>query len=146
MLAFLRKVFTENAGLKTLSLILALAIWFYIVRELNKGSDEEKAFLGKVLPMENVVAKKLVIKPLFVGQPKRGYAVDKAKVAIVPEYVIVIGAKDMLNKVRFAYSLPIDLAGASKTFTASASLSSIAPGVFLDETAVQITVPIEKER
>ena len=50
MLNFLKDFFTKNVALKFTALILALALWFYIVGELKKGSDEERRFLNKVLP------------------------------------------------------------------------------------------------
>ena len=53
MLKFTRKFFTKNIGLKFMALILALALWFYIVNELKKGSEEERQFLNRVLPREN---------------------------------------------------------------------------------------------
>ncbi len=49
MLRTIKKFFTENLALKVTSLILALALWFYIVDSLNKGSEEEKKILNKVL-------------------------------------------------------------------------------------------------
>jgi len=47
---FIRKFFTANIGLKLTALILAFMLWFYIVGELNKGSEEEKRFLNRVIP------------------------------------------------------------------------------------------------
>lgn len=50
MFGFIRKFFTKNIGLKFTALILALALWFYVVDELKKGSEEERQFLNHVLP------------------------------------------------------------------------------------------------
>ena len=50
MLEFIRKFFTKNIGLKFTALILALALWFYVVNELKKGNEEERQFLNRVLP------------------------------------------------------------------------------------------------
>jgi len=41
--------FTKNIPLKVLSFILALLIWFYIVNELNRGSQEELQALRKIM-------------------------------------------------------------------------------------------------
>lgn len=144
MLERLRKIFTRNIGLKATAFILALAIWFYIVNELKKGSEEERQFLNKVLPKENIAAKKLSIYPIFSGKPRRGYVIDNKKVVVVPEYCLVVGTKELLEKVRFAYTMPIDAAGISKSFTKSVPLSPIAPGIYMEETLVQVTVPVEK--
>ena len=144
MLDFLRNLFTRNIGLKALGLFLALALWFYIVNELKKGSEEERRFLQSVMPKESVATKKLDIYPVFSGRPKSGYFVDSKKVIIVPEYCLVVGTKDLVEKIRHAYTMPIDIRGADKDFTKTVPLSPITPGIYMEETLVQVTVPVEK--
>ena len=145
MLRSIRDVFTKHLLLKFLSLILALLVWFYIVNELNKGPNEELELLRKIHPGEGMVAKKLEIKPVFVGRPSWGNSVKRDQVAMVPEYCVVMGSKNALSKIKFAYTMPIDLKRASKTFTTQVDLNPIAPGVYMEETLVQVTVPIEKD-
>lgn len=145
MLDFIRKFFTKHLGLKFTALILALALWFYIVGELNRGSEEERQFLNRVLPQEGIVAKKLKIMPIFIGRPRTGYAVDPRKAVVVPEYCIVVGTKDLLGKIRFSYTMPIDVSGESKPFSKSVALNPIAPGVYMEETFVDVTVSVEKQ-
>jgi len=138
-------LFTGRVGLKITALILALVLWFYVVDELNKGSEEERQFLNKVLPSEGVVAKKLTIKPIFIGAPKYGYSIDVKKAVVLPEYCIVVGSKELLSKVRFIYTMPVDARGISKTFTTAVPLNPIAPGIFMEDTLVQVTVPVERD-
>jgi YbbR domain-containing protein len=145
MFVSLWKLLTKNASLKLVALILALVLWFYVVNELNKGSEVDRQFLNKVLPSDGVMAKKLMIKPVFIGTPRSGFAVDSTKAVIVPEYCIVVGQKDLLLRTRFAYTMPIDVRGISKPFTKSVPLNPIAPGIFMEETLVQVTVPIERQ-
>jgi len=144
MFRSIARFFTENAALKLTALILALVLWFYAVNELNKGSEEDKQFLSRVLPSEGVVAKKLAIRPIFIGGPLYGYVVDNDKAVITPEYCIVVGPRGMLEKMRYAHTMPIDLHGVSRSFTKSVPLSPIAPGIFMEETLVQVTIPIER--
>jgi len=144
VLEFLRKIFVKNIGLKITALILALALWFYIVNELNKGSDEERQLLNRVLPKEGMAAKKLSIKPVFIGKAHSGYVINSQKVVVVPEYCIVVGPKDILEKVRFVYTMPIDINYSAKTFIKSIPLNPIAPGIYMEETLVQVTIPVEK--
>lgn len=145
MLKSIRKFFTKNVWLKIGALLLALALWFYVVNELNKGSEEDRQFLNKILPSEGLSAKKLLIKPILVGTPPRGYTADPRKAVVAPEYCIVVGTKDLLSKIRFAYTMPIDMRGAAKSFTRSVPLSPIAPGIYMEETLVQVTVSVEKQ-
>jgi hypothetical protein len=125
--------------------MLALLAWFYIVNELNKGSNEEVEILKKMNnPGEGMVARKLMIKPVFVGKPSWGNSVIQDQVVTVPDYCVVIGAKSVLGRVKSAYTMPIDLKKSSNTFTTQVALRPIAPGVYMEETLVQVTVPIEK--
>ena len=144
MFEHIKNLFTKNIGLKIIALILALALWFYIVNELNKGTEEEKQLLRRMLPSEGMAAKKLMIRPIFVGRIRSGYEMVKDKILIVPEYCIVVGTKDLLEKIRYIYTMPIDVAGSYKTLTRSIALNPIAPGVYMEETLVQVTVPIER--
>ena len=145
MLQSIKNFFTQNIWLKIGSLLLALVLWFYIVNELNKGSEEDRQFLNKVLPSEGVVAKKLSIKALLVGSPRWGYTADPRKAVIVPDYCIVVGTRQLLSKIRFAYTTPIDISNVTKPFTKSVPLNPIAPGIYMEETLVQVTVPIERQ-
>lgn len=145
MLQSIKDLFTRHLVLKILSLMLALLMWFYIVNELNKGSNEELELLRKMRPGRGMVAKKLMISPVFVGKPAWGNSVRRDQVVVAPEYCVVMGSRDVLNGIKAAYTVPIDLKRASKTFTAQTALSPIAPGVYMEETLVQVTVPIEKD-
>ena len=87
----------------------------------------------------------LSIMPVFIGTPRSGFMVDHEKAVVVPEYCIVVGTKELLDKVRFIYTMPIDVSGASKPFTKSVALNPIAPGIYMEETLVQVTVPIESK-
>jgi len=139
-----RKIFLKDIGLKFMAFILTLALWFYIVSELHKGSEEEQRLLNNVLPRENIAAKKLTIKPVFIGRARYGYVMNNKKVVVIPEYCIVVGTKELLENITYAYTLPIDIGMASRAFTKSVALSPIAPGVYMEETLVQVAVPIEK--
>ena len=48
MFKFFKALFTKNFGLKAVALILALVSWFYIVKELNRGTEDDMRFLRKI--------------------------------------------------------------------------------------------------
>jgi YbbR domain-containing protein len=141
----MKKILIKNPGLKLTALILALALWYYVVGELKRGSEEDMRFMNRVLPSEGIVTKKLLIRPIIVGKPKRGYFYDSRTIVTVPDYCIVVGTKELLDKVRVIYTMPIDISAAYKPITKSVALNPIAPGVFMEDTQVQVTVPVEKE-
>lgn len=136
---------TKNLALKLISLILALMLWFYIVDELNRGNEEDRQLVSRILPSEGMMTKKLAIKAVIVGRPRHGYRLVEKEVLISPEFCIVVGKKAMMEKLRFAYTMPIDVSGASKPVAVSIALSPIAPGTFMEETFVNVVIPIEKK-
>jgi len=144
MFRSIKELFTENIGLKLLALVLALLAWFYIVKELNKGSQDDVQMLRKIMPAESIAAKKLTIKPVFLGKPRNGYSVVTDKITVSPPYCIVVGNRDVLMRIQFAYTVPILITGVDKPFTKAVPLNAIAPGVYMEETLVDVTVPVER--
>lgn len=138
--------FTKNFTLKLISLVLALMLWFYIVDELNRGTEEDRQLASRILPSEGMMTKKLVIKAVIVGRPRQGYRFIEKKAIISPEFCIVVGKKAMMEKLRFAYTMPIDVSDAVKTIATSIALSPIAPGAYMEETFVHVIIPVEKKR
>lgn len=134
----------ENIFLKFLSLLLAIGLWFYIVSELDKGGEEEKVAFQKIFPSYETISKNLPIKPILVGKPRRGYRVVEEKIASEPGYCIVVGPRNILKNVRHIFTLPLDVEGASAPFTRAVPIRSIAPGIFVENTLVAVTVPVER--
>jgi YbbR domain-containing protein len=144
MLKFFGKLVGENFLLKVISLVLAVGLWFYIVGELNKGAEEERLVFQKIFPSYGMITKKLEIKPIVMGKPKRGFTVIEDKIAVYPSYCIVIGPKSVLKDIKEIDTVPIDISGADKIITRAVPLKSIAPGIFVEETLVAATIPIER--
>lgn len=139
-----KRIFGRNIMLKMTSLALAIGLWFYIVNELGKGSEEETIALQRILPSYGMLTKKLVIRPITVGKPKRGFRIVEDKITVSPEFCIVLGPKKVLNNIRFIYTLPIDVAGVDGAVTKQVPLKPLAPGVYVEGTLVTVNIPVEK--
>ena len=144
MIRRFRRLAFENFLLKAASLILAIGLWFYIVNELGRGSEDERMALQKILPSYTMETKTLVIKPVMIGKPRRGYRVLAEKISTVPPYCIVVGPRNVLGSLKYIFTLPVDLAGADKTVTQAVPLKSVSPGIYMEETLVTVTIPIER--
>ena len=145
MYSFLKRLFGENLLLKGISLILAIGLWFYIVNELGKGSEEETIALQRILPSYGMLTKKLVIKPIIVGKPKQGFRIVEDKIAVLPEFCIVLGPRKVLRNLRFIYTMPVDIAGGDAMVAKQVPLKPLAPGVYVEEILVTVNIPIEKK-
>ena len=143
MLRRIFRFFTKNIGLKIVALILALILWFYVGKEVSRESEGNRHFMKRLFPSEGVMAKKLVISPVIVGNPRSGYEVDQANVTLAPGYCIAVGTKDLLDNITIAPTMPINVDSAAKSFTRSVPLRSI-PGVYMEETTTQVSIPIQK--
>jgi YbbR domain-containing protein len=144
MFKFVGRLVTENFALKIVSLFLAVGVWFYVVSELNKGTLEERLAIQQILPSYGMITKKLQIKPIVVGRPKRYYRIVEEKIVVVPDYCIVVGPKSILHNVKYIYTLPIDVTGVNKPVTKTVPLKPIASGIYMEETLVAATVPVEQ--
>lgn len=143
MLRSIAHLFTNNIGLKIIALILSLVLWFYVGKELSRESEGERNFLKKILPSENVSAKRLPVRPTLEGSPQSGYIVDLERVTAAPNICTAVGQRDVLDKITYASTVPININGASRAVTKSIPLRSI-PGVYVEDTVVRVTIPIQK--
>ena len=140
----LTRLLRENMFLKMVSLLLAIGLWFYIVSELDKGSEEERVAFQRMFPSYETISKKLPIKPILVGKPRRGYHVAEEKVIPEPGYCLVVGPRNILRNAKYIFTLPIDVEGESAPFTRAVAIRSVAPGIFVENTLVAVTVPVER--
>ncbi|MBN1526369.1 MAG: YbbR-like domain-containing protein [Candidatus Omnitrophica bacterium] len=143
MIKIIIRFFTENIGLKVIALMLALILWFYVDKEINKGPEEEMQFLKKIFPSEGITAKRLAIKPMIEGELRSGYEIEGGKPTLSPEYCLAVGSKDLLEKISAASTAPVNIDGAFRTFSKSVPLRPI-PGVYMESTSTKVTVTIQK--
>ena len=138
----LKKVLLNNIGLKLLALLLAFVTWFYI-GEATKVAPQ-KTVLQRIFSPAYYSSKKLYIKPIFVGSVPRGYEFVETDVNVMPEFIVVLGPSNILSEKEFIYTKPIDLSEHTKTRTVDIELKSISPSIKLQETNVQVYLPIKK--
>lgn len=138
----LNKALLNNLGIKFLALLLALITWIY-VSEATKV-DEEKTILQKLLGSSNYIAKKLLVKPVFVGNVPEGYEFLKDEIKIDPESIVVVGPSRILAVREYVYTKPIDMSEHTKTKTVDSDLENISRSIDFQKTRVQIYLPVKK--
>jgi len=133
----------NNTGLKLLSLVLAVVVWFYINGELNRLALEEGMGLKGGFPYK-VAAKALPIVVDIRGKVIPGYQVGQEAILIRPQVCNAIGVKRLLDKVEFIKTVPVDISEYTKTLTVRLSLESPAKGIKLVDKYVTVVIPIDK--
>lgn len=139
------KWITNNLGLKIFSLILAVATWCYVNRELTRLKTEEERTIFSMLQYE-VISKKLPIQLTLIGNVKEGYEIIKNSITIDPESCVVIGPENILADINFARTVPIDVSEYTKDIDKQVALAPIARGITLKDNFVKIYIPLVKKK
>jgi len=95
--------------------------------------------------LDELIAKKLKIKPVFSGEPAFGYIVVESELQLDPNAILVEGPKSQLEKDEFIETEPIDLVGRIRSFRRTVRMN-LPPNVkALSETLIDTYVPIREE-
>ncbi|MEA3305720.1 MAG: hypothetical protein U9R52_02785 [Candidatus Omnitrophota bacterium] len=140
-----KKWITNNIGLKILSLILAMATWYYIAWELEKIRDEEEMSIFSMLHYD-VISKKLPIQLALVGDAIKGYEIITDGITIDPRFCVVIGPKRILGNIDSARTMPLDISEHTKDVDKQLSLAPIAKGIILKDDFVKVHIPIVEKK
>ena len=138
-----KKWITNNLGLKIMSLVLAIATWFYVSLELAKlKSEEEKAIISML--RYQVISKTLPVQLTIVGEVRENCEVITDDITIDPETIVVIGPDSILNKVNFVRTMPVDISEYTRDIIKDVELAPIAEGITLRHSLVKVHIPIIK--
>ncbi len=139
----IREWITNNLGLKVVSLVLAVATWFYITAELRKNREEEERAIVNMLRYD-VVSKRLPIQLTLVGNLQEGYHIDTEGVTVTPPRCLVIGPKHILENVSTARTVPVDISEYTRDITREVEIAPLAKGIRPQSVFVTVFIPIEK--
>lgn len=136
----------KNFWLKSISLVLAIITWLYVVGELSRTPAEERLPFWIGYAPGNVI-KQVQITPIIKGQPAENYILRTDKITIKPDATFIIGPKRIVDKLVSLKTVPIDITGQSKTYNVTVPLESLKGIRFYGAGGiVDITIPIEKSQ
>lgn len=139
-----KKWITNNLGLKILSLMLAIATWFYVSHELTKLKTEEEKAIFSMLHYD-VISKRLPIQVTIVGEVRQEHEIVADGITVDPETCVVIGPKNILGEVNVARTMPIDISEYTKDVRKQIALAPIAGGIELKDNFVKVHIPVIKK-
>jgi YbbR domain-containing protein len=140
----IKSMILHNFWLKVLSLVLAVATWFYVFDLVNRDSHLQKSETAEeVFTRFQFGVKAVPVKPVFTGRTPEGYRVVFDKVKVDPAVIHIFGPEEVIEGVEELRTEKIDLG----EYTRSAKLQlGIQPDVkFLkfNEKAVDVYLPVE---
>jgi YbbR domain-containing protein len=139
------EIIIHNFWLKIISLVLAIATWFYVFDLINPSS-----FVQKKEPAEEVFVryqftiKEVPVRPVFIGRPPEGYRVVYEKVKVNPSTISIYGPIEIIQDVDELVTDKVDLSEQNRTMKLKRGLQSYEKLLKFKDKEVDVYVPIEK--
>lgn len=95
------------------------------------------------LTLEERLKKEVSVKPVIVGQPEEGFAVESIK--ITPERVQIEGPKSLIRRTYILKTEPIDISGIYENLQHTASLD-ITTKIKTDIREIKVDITVRKKR
>lgn len=138
------KIITNNFWAKLISLVFAIATWFYIFDMVNQDSFRQKIeTTEEVFSRYNFIVKELPVKPVFSGKSPEGYRVAFDKVKVDPSVIAILGPEDVINDLTELNTKSIDLGEYTRSAKLTVGLSSDVDLLNLEDKVVDVYVPVE---
>lgn len=95
--------------------------------------------------LDELIVKKMEIKPQFIGEPAFGYNLRAAEIELNPNAVLVEGPKGQLERLDGISTERINLVGRTRSFRQTVTLDLPANVKLIGEPLVDIYIPIQEE-
>ncbi|MCK9555088.1 CdaR family protein [bacterium] len=93
--------------------------------------------------LDEQIEKKLIVRPVWIGQPAYGYEIADA--SSTPREVSVLGPEKLLSSKRYIETLPIDVTGKDKSFAVRVPLEPlIKDDIYKGEKVVVVSLEIKE--
>ncbi|MDD4013162.1 MAG: YbbR-like domain-containing protein [Candidatus Omnitrophica bacterium] len=139
-------VVTNNFWLKLLSLVLAVATWFYVFDFIDYDSLQgKKDTLEQMFARYSFETVDMPVKPLFSGKSPSGYRINFEKVITEPSSMVVFGPAEVFKMVKELRTDPIDISEYTKSVKISCGIQSESRFLRLKDKVVNVYLPVEKE-
>ncbi len=128
--------------LKFAALLMAIATYFYIHREIE--TTEKKSTTDASYRLIKLTAKNLPVKVRLETQPPDGYRIIEDRVLVSPAEVMVIGPEALLETASAAETTLVDISESKRTVVKKVPLESVAGNHLTGRPhMIEVTVPIE---
>lgn len=95
--------------------------------------------------LDELIIKKLEIRPSFLGEPAFGYKVREDEIQLNPNAILVEGPKAQVDGLDFVTTKPVDLVGRIRSFRRTIELNLPSTVKPLSEALIDVFIPIKEE-
>ncbi len=131
----------HNLWPKILSLVLAIATWFYVFDLVNSDSLRKET-VADILSQTNFIVKEVEVKPVFTGKTPAGYKVVFDDIKVHPASVAIFGPEVIVDKVTELRTDRIDLGEYTRSVVLHLSIHSNVRSLQLDDKVVEVSIPV----
>jgi len=135
----------HNFWPKLISLILAMATWFYVFDVINTESFTQKKEPGEAFfDKYKFVVKEIPVKPIFTGISPEGYRVIFEDVKVNPSHISIFGPDRILENANELKTDRIDLGEYTRSTTLHLGVHSDVRALRLEGKLVEVYLPVVK--
>lgn len=132
----------KNIGLKIVSLLLAIFVWFLVSELIKQGVSYKQSV--SILKTPEIITKYLMIEPKIKGEPAKGFMVAKDRIIVTPNKSLAVGPTKLLQDANKIYTVAIDVEGEKRTIQKKVPIESIEETRIGEVEFVDVVIPIEK--
>ncbi len=141
----LLNIITHNFWLKIISLVLAVATWFYVFDLVNPVSFTQKPQTAEdVFARYQFTIKEVPVKLVFTGASPEGYRVEYDKVKVTPSSIAIFGPEEVVEAVDELRTKKIDLGKFRKTTKVQLGIVSDVKMLQFKDKVVEVYLPVGK--
>ncbi|MBI1976140.1 MAG: YbbR-like domain-containing protein [Candidatus Omnitrophica bacterium] len=128
-----------NSFLKIVALGLAVGAYAYIGAELRESPGTLPLAVSK-----EYIAKSVAVRVDLLGRPPRGFQVQKDRILVEPEKVMIIGPEGLIGSLEYLETQPIYIGRRGGEVRARVGLKITRGIQGMEQQRVDVVIPIER--
>ena len=138
------RIITNSFWAKIITLIFAIATWFYVFDLVNTDSFlQQKESIEDLLSDYEFILKKVPVKPVFYGKSPEGYQVMFDKVIVEPNEVSIFGPKEIIANIEELKTDKIYLGEYTRSVKLSLGIVSSIENLKVQNNIIDVYLPVE---
>lgn len=135
----------HNFWAKLISLILAIATWFYVFDLVSTESfSQRKETIENILEKYNFTVKEVPVRPVFRGSSPAGYRTVLENVKVKPSSISILGPESVIEDVTELRTERINLGEYTRSVNLRLGVRSDVRALRLEDKVVDVFLPVEK--